>query len=87
MGDKPLGRSNSNTWRAWRRTTIRIFVGLNILLIVGFYVATSSFHGGLSHLDGSDQAGHQDQGRPGTDLEICQRLALFTMQVAALWRI
>lgn len=67
MGDKPLARTNSNTWRAWRRTTIRIFVGLNILLVVGFYAATSSFHGGLSHLDESNPhtAGSQDHGRPG----------------------
>ena len=68
MGDKPLGRSSGNTWRAWRKITIRIFVGLNVLLIVGFYAATSSFHGGLSSLDDSSSqaAGSQDHGRPGT---------------------
>ncbi len=52
-GNKFLSRESSTTWRAWRKTTIRVFVGLNLLIIVGFYVATSSFHGGLSHMDES----------------------------------
>jgi len=52
-GNKFLSRETSTTWRAWRKTTIRVFVGLNLLIIVGFYVATSSFHGGLSHMDES----------------------------------
>jgi hypothetical protein len=52
-GNKSLSRESSTSWRAWRKTTIRVFVGLNLLIIVGFYVATSSFHGGLSHMDES----------------------------------
>lgn len=63
--DKPISRSNSSMWRAWRQTSIKVFVGLNLLIIVGFYVATSSFHGNLSHMEESIQSGDADSSNAG----------------------
>ena len=66
--EKPISRSNSSMWRAWRQTSIRVFVGLNLLIIVGFYAATSSFHVNLSHLEegpGRDEAAGSNSGRTG----------------------
>ena len=60
-----MNRSNSSIWRAWRQTSIKVFVGLNILIIVGFYAATSSFHLGLSHLDEGPASGNADSSNSG----------------------
>ncbi len=83
---KPLSRENSNSWRNWRRTSIRVFVGLNLLLIVGFYAATSSFHLGLSHIDESSTAGSggSDHGRQGKgcDSNKCKAMLCYLTHVA-----
>ena len=66
--EKPISRSNSSMWRAWRQTSIKVFVGLNLLIIAGFYIATSNFHGGLSHLEhgaGMDDSEASGSGRTG----------------------
>lgn len=69
--EKPISRSNSSIWRAWRQTSIKVFVGLNLLIIAGFYIATSNFHGGLSHLEqgaGIDNAETSGSGRTGKSM-------------------
>lgn len=77
-----MNRSNSSVWRAWRQTSIKVFVGLNILIIVGFYAATSSFHLGLSHLDEGAASGNADSSNSGRTGEL---LLIRWYQVEAQW--
>ena len=84
MKANKVSRDNSNTWRNWRKTSIRVFVGLNMLIVVGFYAATSNFHGGLSHLEdsGTSNTGSSDHGRLGKDAALKVALQSTLMSAA-----
>ena len=85
--EKPISRSNSSMWRAWRQTSIKVFVGLNLLIIAGFYIATSSFHGGLSHLEqgaAMDDAETSGSGRTGKSAPLTMLTFCFSTGLSCL---